>query len=208
MPTRPTSKRKPLTPRQFRFVEEYLIDYKAEEAALRAGYSPGAAKNCAWMLLKHPEVAQYVEDNRAKMRAKIHAQSELTATKTLQTLADMAYFDPLDMLRPDGTPLPITEMSKAARMALAGFEVIESWEGEGENKRKVVRTRVKLASRAQALDMAAKVAGAYKADNEQRRSAREMTDEELIARILTLTGGAAAPAPEDESTTPPGTRLQ
>lgn len=33
-----------LTPRQARFVEEYLIDLNAKEAAIRAGYSKKTAK--------------------------------------------------------------------------------------------------------------------------------------------------------------------
>ncbi len=33
-----------LTPKQARFVEEYLIDLNATQAAVRAGYSPKTAK--------------------------------------------------------------------------------------------------------------------------------------------------------------------
>jgi phage terminase small subunit len=33
-----------LTPRQARFVAEYLIDLNAKQAAIRAGYSPKAAE--------------------------------------------------------------------------------------------------------------------------------------------------------------------
>ncbi len=40
MTPRPTAPR-PMTPRQRRFVEEYLVDLNATQAAKRAGYNPG-----------------------------------------------------------------------------------------------------------------------------------------------------------------------
>ena len=41
----------PLTPRQCRFVNEYLVDMNATNAAVRAGYSPKTAKSQASRLL-------------------------------------------------------------------------------------------------------------------------------------------------------------
>lgn len=50
-----------MTPRQERFVQEYLIDLNATRAAIRAGYSPGRADNTGSLLLKNPEVAEAVQ---------------------------------------------------------------------------------------------------------------------------------------------------
>ncbi len=41
-----------LTPKQRRFVEEYLIDLNATQAAARAGYSPKTARQIATENLK------------------------------------------------------------------------------------------------------------------------------------------------------------
>jgi len=47
-PTRPTPrKRRPLTPRQARFVAEYLVDLNSTQAAIRAGYAAQWADNNA-----------------------------------------------------------------------------------------------------------------------------------------------------------------
>jgi phage terminase small subunit len=180
------SKPRVLTPQQHRFVTEYVQDWNGTQAAIRAGYSPSSAADVASRLLRHPEVEQLIADCRAEMRKRVEKTVALAAERTLQTMADLAYFDPADMVHEDGTPKSIKQMPLSARRAIAGFEVTVS--GKGENQ--VVTTKVRLVSRAQAVDMAAKVAGAYKADNDQRRNAKEMTDSELMQRAMTLMGMA------------------
>lgn len=44
-----------LTPKQQLFVEEYLIDLNATQAAIRAGYSPNNADKIGSELLGKPE---------------------------------------------------------------------------------------------------------------------------------------------------------
>jgi len=51
-----------MTPKQRRFVEEYLIDRNPTHAARRAGYNPKWAKNTGWRTLKHPEVRRALAD--------------------------------------------------------------------------------------------------------------------------------------------------
>ena len=46
-----------MTPRQRRFVDEYLIDLNATAAALRAGYARSTAEDQSYRLLKQPEIA-------------------------------------------------------------------------------------------------------------------------------------------------------
>jgi len=50
-----------LTPKQQRFVENYLIDLNATQAAIRAGYSPKTAKQQASRLLTNVNVAAAVD---------------------------------------------------------------------------------------------------------------------------------------------------
>ncbi len=60
-----------LTPKQARFVEEYLVDLNATQAAIRAGYSPKTAYSQGERLLKNVEV------HRANQEAQ-EARSERT----------------------------------------------------------------------------------------------------------------------------------
>lgn len=50
-----------LTPKQQRFVDEYLIDLNATQAAIRAGYSPKTAHSIGAENLIKPEVQKAIE---------------------------------------------------------------------------------------------------------------------------------------------------
>ena len=51
-----------LTPRQQRFVDEYLIDLNATQAAIRAGYSPKTAQSQSSRLLSNVMVRAAIID--------------------------------------------------------------------------------------------------------------------------------------------------
>jgi len=59
-----------LTPRQQRFVEEYLAVLNGAEAARRAGYSPRSAKVRACRLMKKPAVAKLIREALAERHRK------------------------------------------------------------------------------------------------------------------------------------------
>jgi len=50
-----------MTPKQTRFVQEYLVDLSATQAAIRAGYSAKTAYSQGQRLLKHVEVATAIQ---------------------------------------------------------------------------------------------------------------------------------------------------
>lgn len=68
-----------LTPRQSRFVAEYLKDLNATQAAIRTGYSPKTAASQASSLLRNPKVRDAVDAGK-KSRAK---RLELSADAVL-----------------------------------------------------------------------------------------------------------------------------
>lgn len=79
-----------LTGQQLAFVMEYVLDPSNQtEAAIRAGYAPRSAYDQAHNLLKHDGVKAAVQDLQAKLRD----NTEVTAERIIQRLADIA-FDP------------------------------------------------------------------------------------------------------------------
>lgn len=56
-----------LTPKQERFVEEYLVDLNGTQAAIRAGYSPKTANEQASAMLAKPGIKEAVQAQRAKV---------------------------------------------------------------------------------------------------------------------------------------------
>lgn len=75
----------PLTAKQQRFVDEYLVDLNATQAAIRAGYSEKTAYSIGNENLKKPEIAAAVAAAQEKLAGKL----EITAEKVLRDLEDL-----------------------------------------------------------------------------------------------------------------------
>jgi phage terminase small subunit len=73
-----------LTSRQSRFVEEYLVDLNATQAAIRAGYSAKTAHSAGPRLLENVEVARAV---RAGMDARAE-RARITADDVIATIEE------------------------------------------------------------------------------------------------------------------------
>lgn len=71
-----------LTPKQERFVREYLRDLNATQAAIRAGYSAKGATVTGSKLLANPKVREFVTASQRKVAKKL----DLTAEKVLRDI--------------------------------------------------------------------------------------------------------------------------
>ena len=89
--------RSELTPRQERFVEEYLVDRNATQAAIRAGYSERSAKNTGSRLLTLEGVKSAIRARGAAALARI----EVTEERTLQEVAAVGFSNIKDFLEWD-----------------------------------------------------------------------------------------------------------
>ena len=65
-----------LTPKQERFVREYLIDLNTKQAAIRAGYSAKTAYSAGPRLMKHAEVRQAVALAQEELAARAGRRAE------------------------------------------------------------------------------------------------------------------------------------
>lgn len=83
-----------MTPKQTRFVAEYLVDLNASAAALRAGYSAKTAGATGHENLKKPEVAAAI---RAAM-AERSARTLVNQDKVVLELAKIAFADLADVV--------------------------------------------------------------------------------------------------------------
>lgn len=78
-----------LTPKQRRFVAEYLIDLNATQAAIRAGYSAKTAEQQGHQLLKKTSVSEAILKAQNKTAAKL----EITKERIVQELAKIGFSD-------------------------------------------------------------------------------------------------------------------
>lgn len=65
-----------LTAKQQRFVDEYLIDLNATQAAIRAGYSKGTAYSIGVENLRKPEIQKRIQERMSEKEASLIATQD------------------------------------------------------------------------------------------------------------------------------------
>lgn len=117
-----------LTPKQQRFVAEYLVDLNATAAYIRAGYAArgNVAETNASRLLRNAQVYEAVQ---AAMKAREN-RTHITQDRVLQELARIAFFDIRRLYREDGSMKAPNELDDEAAAVLSGIEVLEEFGGE------------------------------------------------------------------------------
>jgi phage terminase small subunit len=79
----------PLSPRQLRFVDEYVVDLNAKAAAVRAGYSAHTAQQAGSRVARMPQVKAAI----AEAMAARSTRTRVTADRVVQEYARMAFSD-------------------------------------------------------------------------------------------------------------------
>ena len=87
-----------LNPKQQRFVEEYLIDLNATQAAIRAGYSPKTATAIASENLSKPSISAAI----AWAMAERSKRTGITQDRILEELAKVAFIKLTDIVDDTG----------------------------------------------------------------------------------------------------------
>jgi phage terminase small subunit len=109
-----------LTPKQERFVAEYLIDLNATQAAIRAGYSSRSANIDGPRLLSNASVAAAVEKGKAEQLK----EAGLSAARVLEEWRRLAFTDARSFWDDHGNLKPFSELTAEQGSALAGFEAV------------------------------------------------------------------------------------
>lgn len=93
-----------LTQKQQRFVEEYVSDCDAQNAAIRAGFSPQSARQAGKRLLRQPEIQAAL----LRRQAEIRERTAISKERVLRELAGMAFANGADFVQVvDGKTVPI-----------------------------------------------------------------------------------------------------
>lgn len=113
-----------LNPMQRRFCDEYLMDFDAGAAYLRAGYKAGSrklAQDAASRLLAHEGVKTYL----ACRQSALQAMAEVDQAAIMRQLAWMGMGDVRGLFNPDGSVKDITELSTQQAALIQSIEVQE-----------------------------------------------------------------------------------
>lgn len=136
-----------LTPRQRRFVEEFLVDRCAAAAARRAGYSAASAKWAGRDLMRHPRVRQALQVIR-------HAPFDAVPDKAAvqRELSHLAFANLLDYVVIDGAgelDLDLSRLDRTKAAAVKELIIDQTTDPRTGVVRK--RVRFKLADKQAAL---------------------------------------------------------
>lgn len=148
---------KPLTPKQARFVAEYLIDFNATQAAIRAGYSQKTASSIGQENLNKPEIAAAVTVGQAKQ----HKHADLTRERVLDEMRRLAFSDVRHLFDAQGNLKPLHTLTPDESAAIASVEVIIKNAAAGDGHTDTVH-KIKVWDKTRTLEQLGKHFGILK----------------------------------------------
>ena len=148
-----------LNEKQARFVEEYLVDLNATQAAIRAGYSRRTAAEQGYDLLRKPQISEAVQAGQVRLSK----ATGVSAQVILGELLRIARVDIGEAFDENGALKPLKEIPEDVRRAISGMEVDELFDGTGRERLRIGETRkVKFWDKTRALELLAKHLGLLK----------------------------------------------
>lgn len=141
-----------MTEKQKRFVEEYLIDLNATQAAIRAGYSVKTANEQAAQNLAKLSIQTEIE----KALAERSRRTGINQDRVVQELAKIAFVKITDIVNDDCEILPDADEADLAAIESVKVKTIPTKSGEVG-----VEREVKLSSKLKALELLGKHLGMW-----------------------------------------------
>ena len=108
-----------LNSRQLRFVEEYLIDLNATQAAIRAGYSAKTANKISARMLVNVGIQAEIE----RLKADRSERTGITADRVVEEQAKIAFANNKFLHDKKGIPIPIHLLPDHIAAAIASVEI-------------------------------------------------------------------------------------
>lgn len=139
-----------MTKKQKRFVEEYLIDLNATQAAIRAGYSPDTAKSIGSENLTKPDIQARI----AKAMAERSRRTGVNADRVIMELAKIAFVNASDVIDADTATVKADALPEDTA-AIQSVKVKTFGEDGLERE-------VKMADKLKALELLGKHLGMFK----------------------------------------------
>lgn len=142
-----------LTPKQKLFVEEYLIDLNATQAAIRAGYSPNNADKIGSELLGKTRVSEAIKIAMAERSRR----TGINQDRILAELAKIALVNPARVVNFDEATIREDALPEdLAAVASVKVKRFPTKDGEG------IEREVKFHDKNKALDLAGRHLGMFK----------------------------------------------
>ena len=165
-----------MTKKQKRFIEEYLIDLNATQAAIRAGYSPDTAYSIGNENMKKPEIKAKID----KAMAERSKRTGVNADRVVRELAKIAFVNADDVIDAETATLK----PDAAREDTAAIQSVKV-KTFGEDG---LEREIKMADKLKALELLGKHLGMFK-DKVELSGTLETEKNKLDDLIQQMRGG-------------------
>lgn len=139
-----------MTKKQERFIEEYLIDLNATQAAIRAGYSPATAKDIGCENLAKPNIRARIDQAMAE-RSK---RTGVNADRVIQELAKIAFVNATEVI--DLKTATVKEDALPEDTAAIQSVKVKTFGEDG------LEREIKMADKLRALEMLGRHLGMFK----------------------------------------------
>lgn len=141
-----------LTKKQKTFIDEYLIDLNATQAAIRAGYSPDSARQSGSDNMNNPYIRAHID----KAMAERSKRTGVNADRVIQELAKMAFVNAVDVINTEDATLKDGALPEdTAAIQSVKVKSIPTKDGEG------VEREIKMADKIKALELLGKHLGMF-----------------------------------------------
>ena len=145
-----------LTPRQARFIKEYLVDLNATQAAVRAGYSQKTASIIGQENLRKPNIATAIKDAQQQRSAR----TDVTADAVVRELAYIAFGDISGLFDAQGRLREAHDLAPGVRARIAAIDVVrERTRAVGDTTVEESSVKVRVWDKVRALELLAKHLG-------------------------------------------------
>ncbi|WP_432764483.1 terminase small subunit [Hungatella effluvii] len=168
-----------MTKKQKLFVDEYLIDLNATQAAIRAGYSPDTAKEIGCENLTKPNIRAHIDRAMAE-RSK---RTGVNADRVVIELAKIAFINAMDVI----DTKTATVKADALPEDTAAIQSVKVKTSSSENSEMVER-EIKMADKIKALELLGKHLGMFK-DRVELSGSLESEKTKMDDIIQQLRGG-------------------
>jgi phage terminase small subunit len=165
-----------LSPKQTRFIEEYLVDLNASQAALRAGYSAQTAFRSGVENLQKPAIKSALAEAQARRAERVGiTQAQMLAEWGLVSFSDVRHY----VIDNQGNVQLAEGAPDCAMRAISSIKKKTIPLGEGKV---AYETEIRLWNKPAALKMAGEHLGMFE-ENKKKAGAAQATNDSFLTFI-------------------------
>lgn len=153
-----------ISDKQEMFCQEFMIDFNATQAAIRAGYSPKTAKQQGSRLLTNVDI----QERLSELKNKASERLEITHDMLLRELANIGFSDIKEFYEEGLSLKEIVNLSSDKTKAISSIKKTLTTFGSEDNQGTKETIEFKLHDKLAAIDKIGRHIGFFEKDNDQK----------------------------------------